>query len=1057
MPQAQPRYADRDWRRAAVQTTFERNVLPAFATWFARMVAEEGPNLVMPVETKGARLVDATLTYLNRELATPLRTPVRYRRALDYTSRDELGAQKVLVLDDATRTGSTLNGYRLRIRDCSPEADAVLVACFGALSPDGTLKQRVHKDIRCFRDCLPATYHEELWQLTELVVARGLPPEVDHHIFRLPSSVSIARFWSSIVNALGRYGQIDDHGVTSADGLLHGATLHWPRFTPQGLLPESGRIRREGVIKLRLFGDAVHNEIVVVPMAYIEVELPRGERRQPIVTVDEARALYDEWRGDHIDIGATLFDHTYDYARVGDVLFNAACLTIEVELLRGLVAALDDAGLILDRRPRADEEHFCRLYGSSAAAAVINVVGAFVAADAAPTEAGTPSVSWNEDPRVHEATNLIVHTLKHRYIEMNRHRAETSWRSYTLPYSKLDSLLPERLVPDQTLVSRCLDFGLGVGSLVPSTKSIPNGETILVRRQYRTSEQTRIEGEEVVDLQWGSREIATELVGAIAHFLKSHSDRWHDRGVPATVMNKVIAVLKGAMPEIERTALVVEPRDHGPEALLRESRPLRRVTRLVNIRSANYRVSADSLFEPTPTFESRHREGSLEISKRGILPLLESYLSSMVPVLDKSRDVAPLLLCWGMSAAGRLGLDYVMHDVEQALVELDDPVEVLRGGDALDRKKLARTCSHARELVAVARSEKLRQLERDWSEQVRQSWASPLDVQRRLLASLNAPEDGFELLRAADAFCGVVLSYVDVLDSLTALDPQPSLLSSDAEELPELFARDFATVASLTMGLRSLRERDDSAPAFELDAAALGERLLRFTNVLKRFVSAYRWRYDPMPDRPEPLPKIRTSVILNADLARSTYRASSSDDPTYAAWANAGLNLIAQWGRAFGAREIPIASREGDDICLEFGDADAAVLCACVIAEHFAALRSTGNDSVVYSVHWGIDQGFVQEGDGPNRLSPAINRASHLAKAVAVDEIGLTPDVAHDCSSALRPFLVKTDVVVELGPNDERGRLTPYVADRPRVISAYIGQLIDLGARRRDDRRVSGG
>jgi adenine/guanine phosphoribosyltransferase-like PRPP-binding protein len=1044
LSQPQPKYADRDWRRAAVQTTFERNVLPDFAGWFAAQVEAEQPDIVMPVETKGARLVDATLAFLDRELATPSRVPVRYKRSLDYTSIEELAGKKVLVLDDATRTGRTLNGYRLRIRDCCPDADAVLLACFGALSDDGSLKNRVHQDIRCFRDCLPETYHEELWQLTELVVARGLPPEVDHHIFRLRSTLPIARFWSTVVDALGRYGQIDDHGVTSADGLLHGATLHWPDFAPAALLPLAGPIRREGVVKLRLFGDAIRDEIIVVPMAYVEVELPRGPKRQPRVSLDEVRGIYDEWRGDHADVGAVLFDATYEYARLGEVLFNAACLTIETELLGGAIGVLAEAGVIADRQAQADEEHFYRLYGAAAAPLVIEVVTGLAAAHEDPVAARgrASTVSWDEDPRIYDAANGIVRTLKQRYIATNAHRAETSWRSYSLPFSQLDDLLPE-VDSEGILASRSVDFGLGVGSLVPSTTRILSGHSILLRRQYRTSEQTRVDGDEVLDLQWGSKEIATEIVGAIAHFLKEHSVRWRNRGVPPTVMNKVIAVLKGAMPEIERTALVVDPREHGPEAFLRESRPLRRLTRLVNVKSSNFHLTVQTLFEPTPRFIERYPTGKLEISKRGILPLLESYLSALVPALDRSTDVSSLLLCWGMSASARLGLEYVMHDVDLALAELDDPVEVLLGGDALDRKRLRASCANARDKIDFARSEKLRKLQRDWSEQVRVAWPSPLDVQRRLLGSLNAPTVNVTgLFPAAEAFCGVVDAYVDVIDSLAALDPQPSLLPDDSHDLPGLLSRDFVAMRRLRVRLQSLRTPDDSAPTLDLTRPdVLSEYLIDFAGLLKQFVSAFSWRFDPMPDRTEWLPRTRKSVIVNADFAKSTYRASTSAHPTYRAWANAGLNLIAQWGRAFGAREIPIASREGDDICLEFVDADSAVLCSCMIGEHFAALRATGNESVFYSVHWGLDQDLVSEGDGRNRLSSALSRASKLAKEVAVDEVGLTPDVANDCSPALQALLVKTGLLVELGENDERGRITPFVADRAKVIEAYIENL----------------
>ena len=47
----------------AHKTAFERTLLPGFAAWAIEQIARWEPDYIVPAETKGARVLDAALTY----------------------------------------------------------------------------------------------------------------------------------------------------------------------------------------------------------------------------------------------------------------------------------------------------------------------------------------------------------------------------------------------------------------------------------------------------------------------------------------------------------------------------------------------------------------------------------------------------------------------------------------------------------------------------------------------------------------------------------------------------------------------------------------------------------------------------------------------------------------------------------------------------------------------------------------------------------------------------------------------------------------------------------
>jgi hypothetical protein len=1053
--ETQRKFPNTNWLLASLTTSFERNLLPPFAEWIAELIGAEQPKLLMPVETKGARLLDAALCWLERNERPP-RLPVRLRRALDYTDPAELAGATILVVDDTTRTGRTLNRYRKRIQDCTPEATALLVACFGVLAEDGSPRSRVRDEIRCFRECLPSQYRENVWQLAEFLASFGLPPEVDHHVLRLPTTIPLARQWELVIDRLRPFGVVDDYGVVSADGLLYGATLHWPSFAPRQLLAASGPIRREGVVKVRLFGDVSRDELIVIPLAFLEIDVARLKRR-PVVTRDEARSLIASWRGAASTVGDVLLENALPNARFSEVLFDASSLTIEVELVRGFVGALDD--LVEGSQLSFDEAHFHRLYGPVAPMLMKGIANAIAEPreeDAVTTGSASDAMNATEPAKsVKQATDCLVRVLKRGYKNRNVGRAESDWRPYRLSFSELLRLEECPASTDATTLSRCLDLGLAIGSLVPATTAEPKGDKMVLRRRYRTSEQADVDDDgNVVDLQAYKEEVAGEAIAATALILSRRTHRWRDTALAPFAMNKILAILRAAMPEMAQTAIAVAPGEHGPEAFVEVSRvaaPDVHV-RLMNTTSAHFRVTGETRIEPTPGFLERYKAGDLIIRRRRLLPQLEAYLTSLAPALDAVGDVSALLVPWAMSTSGRLGLDFAMHDVDAALGELDRPVEILRGGLPLDRARLEATLTRARRLLGVARSGKLAPLRTDWSAQIRDFWEQPLTIEQDLLSTLHAKGPIEPLIfDVAAAFCSALEHYCDALASLDAFaarDPQVALFGEEQIGPEDVALTLVRLVRRLRTVLRTMRRPTDSAPsaARSRSSASLAAELHAFNIILRRYLAAFAWRQDRLGVAP-PHDRERQSVILYVDFANSTVRAAEDDRQTYQAWIADGLNLVSQWAKAFGAREMPDPGRRGDDISLEFTDPDGAVLCASMFQEHFSALRSTGTRRLFYECRCAVDQDWVVDAEGGNRISPGINIAAKLAKSSEPNLISLTPEAARECSPTLQDFLEPGRDVALVGER-ERGRFTVKLADRHRVLSAYADRLrMEVAAR----------
>jgi class 3 adenylate cyclase len=250
-------------------------------------------------------------------------------------------------------------------------------------------------------------------------------------------------------------------------------------------------------------------------------------------------------------------------------------------------------------------------------------------------------------------------------------------------------------------------------------------------------------------------------------------------------------------------------------------------------------------------------------------------------------------------------------------------------------------------------------------------------------------------------------------------------------------------------------------------AAFVAEDLRESLLIMEAFASAVAWLYRGAP-RDRETGGLRASgeqTILFADLSKSLVRGASLPPAENAAWKDTGLNLIAQWAKAFGGREF--RDRGGDDIWLTFQCADSAVLCAAALQQHARALRSTPVESIAWAFHVALDTGDVTTGAGGNFIGSCIDRSARLAKKLdnprLLERVLVTPTTAERCSGVLRDrFLVAMDSEVDLAeelagtPWGAFARFTPLVLDPLSVMTYYqdeingaatqIAEVTDAGA-----------
>lgn len=1017
--------------RLGGKTAFERNLLPGFAHWVIQEIERRRPDFLIPAETKGVRVLEAVLTYAREELGTPITVPVLYGAALSYVDREDLRGSRVMIIDDAVRTGTSLSFLRAWVAR-HEVADIQALACIG-LDSDTPERRRID----CYRSVDAPLYQQYVWQLTELVVSRGLPPEVDHFVFelRLPGRLSLT--CRQLQAVLAEHGDLTIDGPAAKRDELQPMSLHFPRL-PASRGKDPASPHHEGPNKIRFFPDQAGERIFVVPISLPALSLEVGEGED--VPLEQARQKLREALGGR-DL---LCDLLLAEAATLDpkTVFRAQSTCMEIELVRGLCellgASFPGAEVSEQREP------FDRLYGPAAGERVAALVGREILdalargaeqADEAPVRDRIVEPDFL-DASVAKATRSIATELKALYDDPDHDPAIRVGR--TMP--QIEAMLARE---DPLLASRCISFGLAMTTLVPYVEAIPQPDgTLKVERFYRVSENNRGQERPYTDLDRIRLDKSEQALAVICHRLRTRCAAYRDKPIPTDLLTGLVAILRPLVLAEHSIALTTCPAIDGPRLVLLDSVvPIG----LDDEESTTIAVEDDGVM-PTEEFLRLYDQKRLALDLDGSTEAIETHVDLLAPLAEEVDEerLETLRRGWAMSTDRRLGLSHVRASIDAALAELRRPLRLMLAGRPHERS--ARVGSRARRCVETAHA-KLALLEGEWSKPALARWPRPGRREQRLLDSLGTPRKPaaiYELPAALASLVAKVGELVDRLDAASAREWAEQNGDAGAGE-PDGSAVEVATAtlawcATIRRALLSFADDGDipGAPADPREAiAAAAADLLDVTELLGAFVAATAGVFRG-PEDGEVVARAREEKrhgsILSLDLAGSTAYSDLHGPEMGHLWKNEGLDVAAQWTRVFGA--WPVSDRRGDDIAVEFdGVGDAVVLCGAAIQQHMAALRSTGAADLSWRSHCGVDCGQIHDGRS-NVTGPCIDRAAKLAKKAdedaLTDDVYATQEAGDRCSPKLREKpLARKGAEVELGRHDG----VP-VAHRPHVVDS---------------------
>lgn len=1023
------------------KSAFERNLLPGFAEWMLEQFDRWQPDYLVPAETKGARVLDAALSFARLELGERSPAPVLYGSALSYIPPEDLRGARVMIVDDAVRTGSNLWRHWKQIAGHQVEEIEAL-ACIGCEPGTGR-----RPEVACYLHAEPELYQRYVWQLTELVVARGLPPEVDHFLLELQLPGRLARSWPSLLETLSCYGVVTIDGPASRAEEIQPATLHFPRL-PGAVSqpPEVG----DGAYKVRFFPDQETERIYVVPISLPTLTLASTEPGAQISTAEGLEAVNSEL-GYLPPVGKLLVERANDLGPKS--LFRAVSAAREVEMIGGLSEVLGRC--IPGSAFKPQLEGFERLFGWEVGALVADEVARVLEPQGDPRarDEDGPAPSTEPrlylDPGVETATHGVARELKRLYDEAASDPAHDPATRVGHSMSEIAELLPGG---DPLLASRCVDRGLALTTLVPYIDEIQGaGGSLLVQRRYRVSENNRGKDRSYLSLDSIRQEKSEEAIALICKRLREAPiDDLRGRPVSQALLVSLVAILRPLTFERQSITLQALPTS-GPGfelALLDAVVPVP----LEQETSGHFRVEVDGSVVPTPGFEKRYGSEDLELDLDGCTEELEENLDKIIDLIKEldEPERRALLEGWAMSTDRRLGLSHVRCSLDEALKVLRRPLNLIRTGEVHERTPgIGEKVDDAVD-AAVG---KLDLQAGEWAVPARRAIPQARSrAQARILRSLAAAENPRENFGFARALAGLIRGMGPLVDRLDAVSAK-GWVDGDGNEQVEVAAEALEWAATIRRALWSL-SRDETpsseTPGDPREAVLLAAEELRdLLELLAAFGAALAGAYCGPKGKRMASPfadEARHAAILYLDVDGSTAKGELLDARTNRRWLNEGLNVAAQWTRVFGGYEY--SDRKGDELVAEFSEGDRAALAAAAILHHTAALRSTGLDHLSWTFHSGFDCGEVDDEDGGNLIGSPINRAAKLAKCLDGDDqlerVPVGEEAVRHCSSSLGAEpLSQPGAEVEVGGR----RLRPQLVSSDEAIRRLVAGLNTVAGR----------
>lgn len=1022
------------------KTPFERNLLPSFADWTLEQIRQFEPHFLIPVETKGVHILDAAVAYARETLGKAVSTPVLYLSALSYLSREQLRSSRVMIIDNAIDTGANARRHIEEIEGYGI-TDVKTIVCMGRRG-----REPYGIDVDCYLRVDSDRYMQYLWQLTELVLARGLPPEVDHPVYEIRLARRFTPAWQQLQALLAGFGRLTIDGPESKRDETQPITLHFPR------LPGMARaeVSTGGPDKVRFFPDPDGKRVFVVPISYPPLRIDASELAGARFTRQHAMRLLRRVVGSRSPAGELLIERATEPSPM--TVFRAMSTDREFKIIMGVARLLGAS--VRGSRLLTHRDVFERVFGSEVGCELSAMISEQITTTlrSGGTRQGRlphplpPVDAPFIDAAVSQTTREIAGRLKQLCETVPAHAGELRVGM------SMAQLTRELSGGDELLASRCVSHGLAMTTLVPFIGFLLREDgTTSLERQYRVSEPVRAP-EPYRDVSYVRQEKSEQAIAVVCRRVREASTTYKERPLPLWLLTRLVAILRPLVLERYSLRLRAAPGPREMKLLLLET--VEAVSINLAEPSEYLYVSAEGL-RPSEGFQEKYRRKELDIDVEGCTEPIENEVDQLIPLIDALGEHAlrAVLTAWAMSTDDRLGLTHVRASLRDAITQLRRPLKLILSLEQHER-------THGIEVgVAEAVTEaadRLRLLSTDWASVGAERWDALCGRrEQRILASLGTPSEPghiYELAGCLAKGIAAAARLVDVLDHASVIERR-----SSEHATPHAHARLVRQrVAGAQRTLTSLRI-DEAAPASSFPEAraeitAAARDLLALADRLDALVAALAGTFsgkDPSL-RGEQQASARHISILSLDIANSSGHGAAIAKREHNAWVRAGTDIAAQWARAFGGTERP--ERFGDEVVLEYPeDGDATVLAAAAVLAHTRALRSTGVDELAWRFHAGIACGEVEEEDG-DMLGMCVNTAAKIAKSgngkTEASKVVLSEVAAGRCSEALRERPAgEPGGEVTLGDHkDQSYTVQTHIVHADVAVSRYVERLASLDA-----------
>lgn len=429
-------------------------LIPRFREFCEQEVLQRGFDYIVPIETKGMLVFGEALAN-----TTLLDSRIRFRRAFDFLSLEELNGKTVALLDDTVVVGRTLRTSEYELKG----KGVLQVAKYAFISYDDPENRPVRRidDVKLCSTLSKLDYSLILEELSRLSM-RNRPSYPDHLIFYLQFDDTYPTDF--IAQLCSRAGTFVEYDIDEASRTC---SLHYPTFTP-ALKEYAGD---SGSNRLNLTIGYEGNWLLFSPIFFPSLR----HVSEPILEDTLWEKFY------------TLLDRPWHTRKTKLVnLYESFALGMRTRMALNFIAFLGKAG-IKQKALGFQGHRLSQYYGDELSGQITkSIIEAVSGTSLKKSSVNDSSVSDGEQPPdMYTLTEALLKALDSEYREANRFKPDKfDWESAGLNVEELSL----RTGYSKVVVSIGLEHLDNYGYATPMLKVPTAEDTGPLQRVYRSTE-----------------------------------------------------------------------------------------------------------------------------------------------------------------------------------------------------------------------------------------------------------------------------------------------------------------------------------------------------------------------------------------------------------------------------------------------------------------------------------------------------------------------------------------------------------------------------------------